>query len=172
MGWETAIFLGLNLLSGIQSQKEGKAAAKATIEEGNIASRNKALDIKRKTASQTVSFLNSGLTLDGTPRSVINSTFNVGLEDLGQIKKNYNSKAKNQMAAGRTEAINKLASAFSDIDLGGSSIPNPFGGAPLGGDGSWLDMKLGGSWAPGSTDLGDQMPWLSNDPNDILVGKV
>lgn len=126
MGIETALIVGMNALSAVGSIQQSKAQAKAAVQEGNIAAQNKAKETKLKAASLQTSFLNSGLTLEGTPMSVIEDTFNTGMQDINQIKSNYDNKAKNIISAGRTEALGKLASGMSGMDFGGmgSSINN------------------------------------------------
>lgn len=127
MGLETALFIGLNLFSAASQQSAAKKQAKATIAEGNIVAANKAKEVARRAAAQQVSFLNSGLTLEGTPMNVIESTFNTGLEDINQIGANYNTAAKNQISAGRSAALSTLASSFSSVampSIGGSSAFN------------------------------------------------
>jgi hypothetical protein len=113
----TAIMIGLSVASAASQQSAAKKQAKATIAEGNIVAANKAKEVARKAATQRVSFLNSGVTLDGTPMNVIESTFNTGLEDINQISSNYNTAAKNQIAAGRSAAIQSLAGGLSNVAL-------------------------------------------------------
>lgn len=117
MGLETAAFIGLSLFSGMQANKAAKQEAKATIAEGNVALKNKAKEVAQKAASQRVSFLNSGLTLDGTPQSIIDATFNTGLEDINLMSSNYNTKAKSQISAGRSAALSSYASGFSSAAM-------------------------------------------------------
>ena len=118
-GATTALMIGFTALQAVGSIKQSKAQAQAAIAEGNIAAQNKAKETQLKAARLQSSFLSSGLTLEGTPQSVIDDTFNTGLTDLGQIKSNYDNKAKNIISAGRTEALGKLASGFSGVDWGG-----------------------------------------------------
>lgn len=123
----TAIYVGLSVVGAASQASAAKQQAKATIQQGNIASANRAQEIARKAATQRVSFLNSGLTLEGTPMNVIESTFNTGLQDLNQISSNYNKAAKNQISAGRSAALSSLASSFSGIDFGGGGGGANFG---------------------------------------------
>jgi hypothetical protein len=123
-GATTALMIGFTALQAVGSIQQSKAQAKAAIAEGNIAAQNKAKETQIKAARLQSSFLSSGLTLEGTPQNVIDDTFNVGLTDLGQIKSNYDNKAKSIISAGRTEALGKLASGFSGMGWsgGGSSV--------------------------------------------------
>lgn len=155
MGWETLAFVGLNAVKGAVAVSNANKAAKATIQEGDIAEANKAKDIARQAGALTNSFLSSGLTLEGTPKSSIDSIYDTGVDDLNQISTNYNNKAKSQIAAGRTSAIEDLASGFGEAAFGGGSSSID---APAFGDGSYVDMKLNSF---GGTDLGESMPWLN-----------
>lgn len=156
MGIETVLLLGLTAFKASQQMSAARdqakainanaaaraqsyaAEAKATAKEGTLAAKNKAQQVKLKAASQQSSFLNSGLTLEGTPMSVIQSTFDVGLEDVNQILENYgtNSKnltnqgknalitgsaeAKSAFSAGRSEALGTLVGGVSGLDFTGS----------------------------------------------------
>jgi endo-beta-N-acetylglucosaminidase D len=123
MGIETAILIGTlasGAFSASQSIKNAKSAANATIAEGNIATANKAKEVQMRAARQKSSFLNSGLTLEGTPENVIDSTFSTGLTDLNQLSSNYNTKAKQQIAEGRAQAISSIASSFAGASFAGA----------------------------------------------------
>jgi len=139
VGYATIALTALQFISsGIQAQqqqKQAKAQANATIAQGNIDLQNKAQEVARKVATQKVSFLNSGLTLAGTPQNALNSIYNTGMADLNQLGSNYNAQAKNQIQAGRTAAINSLASSFGNFavgQIGSGSFGSMFGGSPLG----------------------------------------
>lgn len=156
----TAAYLAFSAFSAASQVSTAKKAAKATIAEGDIVASNKAKEVARKAAGQRVSFLNSGITLEGTPMNVIESTFNTGLEDINQIRSNYDTKAKNQISAGRTAAINSLASGFagasipgmdnfaSDVGAGTISMFNGTGFG-MGYDVSQSFRKAGGGFGPG-----------------------
>lgn len=113
----TIAFVALSAYKASAATSAAKKQAKATIAEGNIVAANKAKQVAQKAATQRVSFLNSGLTLEGTPMNVIESTFNVGLEDIAQIQSNYNTKAKNQISAGKSAALDALVGGFTSAAL-------------------------------------------------------
>jgi hypothetical protein len=115
----TAVVVGLSAVSAMSSISEAKRQAKATIKEGNINLANKAKEVRARTAAQQVSFLQSGLTLEGTPMGVIDSTFNTGITDLTQMKENYDNKAANQIRQGRTQALSTLAGSFGTASFAG-----------------------------------------------------
>lgn len=151
MGIETIAFAALTGLSAIQSINQSKKEAAATVREGELATKEKAKEVRYKAARQTVSFLNSGLTLEGTPNAVIGETYSTGLEDINNIRSNYNTKSKNIISAGRTEAIGKIASGFGNFAMGGgggsmfgSTMSQPAFGAGTStyfGNTGWVDWN-------------------------------
>ena len=160
MGAEVAIALagiqviGSVLQAGSQSRAATKAA-RAGIEEGNLNLANQQKVIAAKAASQKTRFLSSGFTLEGTPMSVIDSTFQTGAEDLALMGENYNTRAKNQVAAGRNAAISSLISGFSGAAMTGAMA---YSGGAFG--------KTGGAPASATTatqnyQMGQTLPWLS-----------
>lgn len=87
-----------------------------------------------RAARLKTSFLNSGLTLEGTPQNVLSDTYNVGLQDIDQIKTNANLRAKNAISSARTKAISALSSAAMSASGGfggggelGSGFSSAFG---------------------------------------------
>jgi len=165
MGFTAAASVGMSAYTAYETNKQGQADAKALIAEGNIVSKNKAKEIEYKAASQTVSFLNSGLTLDGTPRNVIDSTYKTGIQDLNQIRKNYNTGAKNIASKARTDALKGFASSvfqsfsmsafgtggnLDQIGSGGSNIS--YNGYGRSGWGSGI-VNYNGGIDPGGEDI-------------------
>lgn len=137
MGLETAILVGLTGLSAIGQMRAGQDQAKQIVKEGNIAVRNKAQEVQLKTARLQTSFLSSGLTLEGTPNLAIQGAYDVGLQDLRQLRGNYNAKAKNAISSARSAALGTIATAvagasfssgaFSDMfSTAGSYMPDSF----------------------------------------------
>lgn len=120
----TIAFVALSVVKGATEMSAARNEAKATIAEGNIAAGNKAKQVAAAAATQRVSFLQSGLTLEGTPMNIIESTFNTGIKDINQIRSNYDHRAKNQITAGRTAFISSLASGFAGASMGsGMEMP-------------------------------------------------
>jgi len=117
MGWETAIFAVLSLASASEQVQNSEKQAAATTAEGDIVAENKGKEVAAKTAAQRVSFLNSGLTLEGTPMNVIQSTFNTGIKDIRRIGGNYATVADNQISSGRSAAISTLASTAAMVSM-------------------------------------------------------
>lgn len=120
MGIETAILIGLSAVSAVGEIQNSKNQAKQIVAEGNIAAQNKAKETQLKAARIQNSFLSSGLTLDGTPNSVISGAYDTGIQDIEQIRSNYSSRAKNALSEGRTAALSSLAGGFAGASFGGS----------------------------------------------------
>jgi hypothetical protein len=118
MGLETAIaFAAVSAASGVynasQQTKQAKKAAQTQVVEGDLRASELAKKAKASVASQRVSFLNSGLSLEGTPLSVMESTLSSGLEDVTLTQSNAQQAAKNTIAAGRSAAISSVLSGFT-----------------------------------------------------------
>jgi hypothetical protein len=120
MGVETALIIGSTLLKAGSQMSAAQDAADAEVGRANLEAENKAKQTRYRAASQQLSFLNSGLTLEGTPMSAIQSTFRVGLEDIDLIRSNATKKAKNFLSEGRSQAIGSIASGFSGLEFGSS----------------------------------------------------
>lgn len=99
-----------------------KSEAKAVVKQGTLAAKNKATETIVGAAKLRSSFLNSGLTLEGTPNAVVQGAYTTGMDDISQIADNANTKSKNIMSSARTKAITSLitsaAGAFSGSSLG------------------------------------------------------
>ncbi len=130
----TAVLSAASAVSGIQTANK---AAKAKVQEGNLVLANKAKEIKAKASKAKVGFLNSGLTLEGGPTLAIDSIFDTGLEDINQIRTNYNTASKNIISEGRTKALEKLASAAGSFAMGS--------GMSMGGTSAGLDSFASGT---------------------------
>lgn len=163
MGLETIAIIGLTALKVSQQMETAKENAKAInanaamqaetlaanaaaiSKEGSLAAKNKAQQVALKAASQQSSFLNSGLTLEGTPMAVIQGTFDTGLEDVNQILENYGTQSKNltrqatntlkvgqsqansAYSSGRAEALGTLAGSVSGMSFGNFADNASFG---------------------------------------------
>jgi hypothetical protein len=106
-----AIIGGLQVASAIGNYNQAKSQARQTIRQGNQMAENRAKEISRLVAQQRVSYLASGLELDGTPQSVMNDTYNTGLEDIKAIKSNAKTQAKNIIKQGQANLLGGLAQA-------------------------------------------------------------
>lgn len=152
MGWETLIFAAFTGLKAVSQMNAAKKEAKATVREGELVAKEKAKEVRQKVARQTVSFLNSGLTLDGTAQDILGETYSTGIADINNIRTNYTNKGKSQIAAGRTAAIGTIASAA--------------GGMAAGSMGSMFETA--GSYLPESASFGLNKMGFGNEAYNML----
>lgn len=127
---------GLTLVQNVSAGKAATKQANAVIDQTNLSAANKAKEVQARAARQQVSFLSSGLTLEGTPRNVIDATFDTGIEDINQIRANGNIQAKNIIGAARTAAIGRWMDFGSGIDFGTSAAPSGSSGS------TWLGSRI------------------------------
>ena len=114
MGIETAI--AMSVLSAAGTIMSARQQAKTAVKEGEARAAELSKSTRLKAAAQQVSFTNSGLSLEGTPMGVIQSTYSTGLEDINATLRNANSSARSAMTSGVIKAGTGLASSFSGID--------------------------------------------------------
>lgn len=131
MGIETIVMAAVTLVQASGQMSAAKRQAKATAAEGTLKAKNRAKETVLNAARHRSSFLNSGLTLEGTPMNVIENEFRLGDEDVSQITSNYNARARAQMAEGRNRAMSTLASGFGNalgsLDIGSVGMPESLG---------------------------------------------
>lgn len=149
MGIETILFAAFTGLKAISSLRAANSQAKAIANnatneaaalarQGTLEAKEKSKEVRYKAARQVSSFLNSGLTLDGTPQDVLGETFSTGMEDLDNIIRGYdtrigntissaNAQSKNVIAQGRNQAINDIVGGFSGMGGGGMFGASSFG---------------------------------------------
>lgn len=119
MSWETAAYAASSMISASAESKQPRNDAKAIVAEGTIKAQNEALATRARAANLSVSFLNSGLTMEGTPASVVNAAYESGLRDTNRIIDNTNTAAKNTIKAARDKALSGLVSKTLGTSLKG-----------------------------------------------------
>jgi len=143
MALATALLIGSMALKNITAQKAAKNEAKAITRQGEINAANKSKEIRAKAARVQGSFLNSGLTLEGTPMSSIQGIFSTGQEDIEQIIGNANTASKNIVSQARSKALSNIAGTAAGLDFGGGSS---FGGhLDLGGELKGINVPFTGT---------------------------
>lgn len=154
MGLETAALIAFTALRAGAAYNEGEAKAKAIAQEGTIKAKNKAQETILASARLKQSFLSSGLTLEGTPMSVINETLFTGREDTLQIVRNANTSSKAAITAGRNAAIAAIGQSFALASFGGmgAGAPESLGSIPTTAAPSLASSQAAGF--AGSTDWG------------------
>ena len=114
----TGIMIGLAVASAGMQLKNAQAQAKAVVQQGaNEATRAKQITMARA-AEQKSSFLSSGITLEGTPLSVMNSTYDVGKADIEQGIRNANVQSRNIIGASRANALSSIAMSVASAGFG------------------------------------------------------
>lgn len=144
MGIETIAIVGLSALSAANQMQQGANAAKATIATATNQGNNLAKQSVVNGAKLQSSFLQSGLTLEGTPQAAIQQTYTTGLQDINTLADSANSKAKSKISQARTAALTGLAksAAFAgaggfgsfedDINSAGQTVGGAFDPSPMG----------------------------------------
>lgn len=131
MGIETLIIGGLIGASALGSMSAAQKQAKANAQEGEIKTKELAKRTRYLAAEREVAFLNSGVTLEGTPMTILNETYDTGIADINQLRANYNAKSKSLIAKGRSEAIQKIVGGAMMAGAG-SGMGNMFESADFG----------------------------------------
>lgn len=133
MGIETLAIIGAvgSVAGGVMqagaANRQAKREARALVAEGEIVAKNKARETNLKASAQRVSFLNSGFTLEGTPMNILEDIYRVGMEDVSQIKSNYQTAASNAIRSGRAKAQSAMlggitqSASFASIGMRGPS---------------------------------------------------
>ena len=123
--FSTLAIIGLTAFQAVSQIKQSEREAEATVKAGDLQAEAKGKETRLRAARAKSSFLTSGLTLEGTPMAAIGDIFKTGLEDIDQISTNTNTRAKNIISSGRTQALGTLASgiggAFGTGDIFGGS---------------------------------------------------
>ena len=122
MGLETIAILGLSAMKADSAVRQSQSQANAAIDQANIDAKNKAGQVTQRTSSAQSSFLNSGLTLEGTPMASIKGMFNSGIQDVNQITTNADRQAKNILSKGRTQALSALAEGVAGASFGSGGL--------------------------------------------------
>lgn len=106
------------IFGAIGQFNQAKSNARMTAVEGKITAERRAKEIRQVGAVQRVSYLNSGLELEGTPATVIQDTYQTGLEDVNAIRSSYNRQVKNMMTQARAELFGNLLNSSIQIGAG------------------------------------------------------
>lgn len=112
MGVGAAIAVAaLGTASAIGKYNQEKSAARWKAKEGQQAMENRKKEILQLAAKQKMAYLDAGLDLEGTPQSVIQETYQIGVEDVNAISDSYNQQITNQIRIARAELVGNIANA-------------------------------------------------------------
>lgn len=101
----------LGTASAIGKYNQEKSAARWKAKEGQQAMENRKKEILQLAAKQKMAYLDAGLDLEGTPQSVIQETYQTGVEDVKAISDSYNQQITNQIRIARAELVGGIAQA-------------------------------------------------------------
>lgn len=129
MGVELLILGGLMMgaahIKGKQQQNQYEDQAEIYAQqanvvatEGAIKARERSKQIARLGSQQKTSFLQSGITLQGTPMNVLSDTYKTGREDIDLTKKNYEAKT-GSLIAQANQSLKTGRSAYQQSMLDG-----------------------------------------------------
>lgn len=148
MGLETALILGAALFTADQQIRQSEKQAKAEVEAADIQNKERAKRTKALAARQKVSFLQSGLALEGTPMAAVQGVFDTGIEDINLASRNANTRASNIVSQGRSAAIGTLMSTGASMFAGGMGMTGQSAGQlDIGGDLKGINVPFTGQSA-------------------------
>ena len=143
IGIETALLIGSAVASiggGISQASEARSQAKSAQEQAEVQARataREAIDVEKR---QKLSFLKSGVALEGSPLLILAETREKGLENVEAIQGQGRQQAKSILRGGRSALIGGLTSAAQTgvgsistaprENLGGGGTFNPATQAP------------------------------------------
>jgi len=155
MGVVTGMLIGA-AIGAATSYAKGKIAyehaqknAKAFVHNGQLVIEKRFLTVKDAASHQKVSFLSSGLLLEGTPRAVINSTLVTGKKDILQQVSNINNRASNYIKSARHSAISGIWQGTLSGAVAGALTAGTMSAA--GGAASGAASSVGTTMAEGAT---------------------
>lgn len=116
------------IVQSIGQFNQAKSNARTLAKEAKITAENRAQEIRSLAATQRVSYLNSGLEMEGTPAAVIADTHQIGRDDVAAIKSSYKKQIKNLMTQARANLLSGLLTSSAQIGSGVMSIAGAAGG--------------------------------------------
>lgn len=128
MGIEVAI-MGMALAKGASDISNANKQADAMAAEGSLKAKQIAREGVAKAGQQKMSFLSSGLELQGTAMSVVRSTLDTTQKDVDLLKSNYDKKIKSSLSAARTKALFDFGTTAMTAGAGGGA--GTFGGGGM-----------------------------------------
>jgi vacuolar-type H+-ATPase subunit H len=105
----------LGAAGGIAGMKQAGKEAQAIVNETEFEAREREKETQKTLGGQTMSFLKSGVTLEGTPSAVLEETKTIGEQDAAAIRKFGRTKAKNVKRKARDEMFQGVVSSVGNI---------------------------------------------------------
>lgn len=175
MGIETIAIVGLSLFQADAQLRAAEEAAEAQIaqsereaaaliEQTDNQNRERLKRIRATADRQTVSFLNSGINLEGGPQTVIAQTLQTGQEDIALASRNAATAARNIQQSARANASNILNNARSEAI--GSLVPTAVG------FGTGMDFGMGDTFDIAGDLRGINVPFTGSGPTFSPQGTI
>lgn len=101
--------------AGIAGMDAAKDEAQALVNESEFKARGREDETQAILGNQTMSFLKSGVTLEGSVGAVLDETKRVGKEDAAAIRKFGRTQASNVKKKARGEMFSSIVGAGSSI---------------------------------------------------------
>jgi hypothetical protein len=110
-----------------QQISAAKKQAKAITQQGALKAERKKVETFSRAGQQKASFLASGITLEGTPLAVLESTFETGKQDVQAIRKSANVQSRNIMNKAYSDALTNILTTAATSGFGGGGAENMMG---------------------------------------------
>lgn len=104
---------GLNIAGGIQANREARRQARIAREEAAEQAAARRQEVDRFKSKQIVSFLKSGVELQGTPLAVLDETEREGQKEVSSILRAGQERSRALRLEGRTRLLQGLSSGLS-----------------------------------------------------------
>ena len=112
MGTGTALTMaGLSLASGVGNYKSAKSSIKALEKEAYQKMAERRKEIQRLVAEQKIGYGSAGVELEGTPQTVIQDTYNIGIQDINAIASSYNTAIRNATKQAKAGLLGSIVGA-------------------------------------------------------------
>jgi len=110
------------IVQSVGQFNQAKSNARTLAYEGAVKAQQRADEIVELAAFQRVSFLNSGLELEGTPATIIEDTYQIGRADVNAITSSYKKQIKNLQTQARANLLSGLLTSSAQIGNGVMSM--------------------------------------------------
>ncbi len=154
----TAVAAGGEIYQGISEAQAAEEQANIVGKQASESARERKRQIQRLASKQKVSFLKSGVSLEGTPIDILSETFNIGQQDINAILETGRSQQRALIKGGRDALIGGFTKAIGTGLTGFQQFGGGFGGST-----SASSVPVGTSRF-GTTTTGQRVPVPSRKP--------
>ena len=119
-GGTSAAMLALTAVSAIGKMNAAQGQANAAVEQGDQQAANQVIATDTQAGQATAGFLGSGFNFSGTAKAAVGDIYATGATDISRIDANAQTTAKNDIASGRSAAIEGIATSAGMLAANGS----------------------------------------------------